>query len=266
MRARTIAALGGAVVACLCAVTPVDDARAFVVPTRSRCPPGMAFVPGGTFQVASTGNKVTLDPYCLDVFEVTVAAFEPCATSGACKEPGRHTDVGDDWRRFCNLGATGRETHPINCLDFEIADAYCKYANRRLPTAEEFEWAARNGPNGDEHPWGADAPNPKVVNACGTECVAFAKTLNLEWLYAYDEDDGWPVTSPGGAFPGGVDRYGVHDLVGNMSEWTATADGSRRVLMGGNWSTYAHQWLNSTARDPQEPTTSNSAYGFRCAL
>jgi formylglycine-generating enzyme required for sulfatase activity len=227
----------------------------------------MTLVPGGTFQVVSTGKTVTLESYCLDVFEVTVAAFQPCSANGACKEPGLYTEAGGEtWRRFCNVGAQGHEDHPVNCLDFEIADAYCKFVHKRLPTAEEFEWAARNGPAGDDHPWGPDAPNPKVLNACGSECVAFAATLGLSWLTAYPEDDGWATTSPGGAFPAGADRWGVQDLVGNMSEWTSTADGTRRVLMGGNWSTYAHQWLNASARDPQEPTTNNSAYGFRCAL
>jgi len=243
-------------------------AEAFMVPTATGCPLGMAAISGGTFVVGATSASVTLKPFCLDVHEVTIAEYGPCVDAGACAAPSEHIekDPNHQWQHFCNWGAPGRSWQPVNCVDWFRADAYCTFVHRRLPTAEEFEWAARNGDAGDEHPWGAGPVEGKVTNACGSECVQNAATLGLSWLSAYPEDDGWPETAPVGSFRAGDDRWGVHDLVGNMSEWTATEDAGRRVLMGGNWSTYGHEWLNAHARDPQAPSENNSAYGFRCAL
>jgi formylglycine-generating enzyme len=125
----------------------------------------MVAIPGGSFvtgepaddagwPMTASHGKVTLAPFSLDTTEVTVAAYAACVASERCSRASQ----GD----LCNAGQPGRESHPINCVDWDQAEAYCKATGKRLPTEEEWEWAARGGERGWKYPWGDDPPGGQL--------------------------------------------------------------------------------------------------------
>ena len=62
---------------------------------------------------------------------------------------------------FCNWGVAGRDNHPVNCIDVTRAAAYCAALGGRLPTVEEWQFAAR-GPTPRTYPWGETAPSTQL--------------------------------------------------------------------------------------------------------
>src|SRR5262249_6708533 len=122
---------------------------------------------------------------------------------------------------LCNArDPEARAMHPINCVTWENAAAYCAQAGKRLPTEAEWELSAR-GPDGRKYPWGDDPPSAVFLNACGKECSAWAKKNRVDDMAMYEADDGWVHTAPVGSFPKGASRYGLEDVVGNVWEWVA---------------------------------------------
>jgi len=131
-------------------------------------------------------HNVGLSTFCLDLYEVTVKKYKDCSDVGKCRRAP--TDV--DWpgitpadRKLYAPLCTGNDPekldHPINCVTWDLADAYCKASDRRLPTEAEWEFATR-GPDGRVYPWGDDPPTAAHLNACGSECVAWASRIT--WI------------------------------------------------------------------------------------
>ncbi len=284
-------------------VAPVELAAA--APTRTTpdapaarpsCPEGMALVPGGRFSMGSDedtpaerpAHPVTLSPYCMDLTEVTTAAFKRCSDRGDCKRASPTNDWGSisaHERRqldgFCNVrDAVARGEHPINCVDWEMATLFCAARGARLPTEAEWELAAR-GLDGRTYPWGDAEPNGHLLNACGKECVAFGAKSHIDASPMYGIDDGWVATAPVASFPLGQSSFGMHDMVGNVWEWVSDkygqyphgperdpvgADaGAERVIRGGAWNAGHPSWVRSSFRNKAAPTTRSHAIGFRCA-
>jgi formylglycine-generating enzyme required for sulfatase activity len=147
---------------------PDDDARGAVT---EKCPAGMARVPAGQYSMSDRGvsetapdlggDAVGVDAFCLDVTEVTVDAFAACVRAGRCAAAhlndqslgGYPPTYGKDAR--CNYGVEGKGNHPINCVALTDAVEFCRTQDKRLPTEEEWEWAARGGAEGRTHPWGS---------------------------------------------------------------------------------------------------------------
>jgi formylglycine-generating enzyme required for sulfatase activity len=183
------------------------------------CPPDMVAVPAGTFRMGSPAGKghddehpaqdVTLSAYCIDRREVTVKAYAVCVRAGKCAAADERATTG--WGSFCNGTRADRQDHPIDCVDWNQASAYCAWAGRRLPSEAEWEYAAR-GTDGRTYPWGDERPSPKLLNACGRECVAVVKReMDLDWSPLYDGSDGWESTAPVGSFPAGASPFGALD-------------------------------------------------------
>jgi hypothetical protein len=208
----------------------------------------MAFVHGGEFWMGSPRGggpreerprfQTRVADFCLDTYEVTAASFAQCVAQGQCEEP--HTA-----HTACNYGR--REDHPINCVDWRQADAYCKSQAARLPSELEWEYAARGGAKYYAYSWGFEPP---------------------------DERTCWKNTQscPVGSFAPGA--FGVHDLSGNVWEWTADwfgdypwpqPEGSLKVLRGGGWSRRRESSFSSTLRYSTQPGSWGSHLGFRCA-
>mgnify|MGYP001416144363 CR=1 FL=1 len=130
----------------------------------------------------------------------------------------RHEVTWGQYRRFC--AQVGRDPplpahevtdrHPVHGVSFEDARAYCEWAELRLPSEAEWEWAAR-GAAGRRYPWG-DQPDPARVSSEG-------------------DQDGFPHTSPVGALPQGATPEGIHDLAGNVAELVSDGWGERHDAM-----------------------------------
>jgi len=259
------------------------------------CPQDMVAVPAGRFQMGSpdgTGDAdehpqhpVALSAYCIDRTEVTVAAYAACAAAGVCGAPpltvNWSTYSAEDVQRYsreCNRG--DHPDHPINCIDWGLAAAYCAWRDRRLPSEAEWEYAAR-GDDGRIYPWGNAAPSANRLNSCGRECAAMAKREAILWRPIYDGDDGWEATAPVGRFPDGASRFGALDMAGNVWEWTgdwygaypsaAETDphgaptGTSRVSRGGGWSGGSAASVRAADRDWLDPEVREASLGFRCA-
>jgi formylglycine-generating enzyme required for sulfatase activity len=260
------------------------------------CPTGMIQIPGGSFFMGSDeglpfekpAHQVKLEPFCIDEFEVTVARYKACSDAGTCKRAGSTnawaTIADKDHKSFdplCNIrDPDGKAKHPINCVDWDMADKFCREQSGRLPTEAEWEFAAR-GPDGRKYPWGDDDPAAMHLNACGKECVAWGAKNGVDEKAMYDVDDGFPNTAPVGSFPKGASRYGVQDVVGNVWEWVADwygdytpgelkdpkgpASGDERVIRGGAWNGSFASWVRPTFRYKDAPSKRSYGIGFRCA-
>lgn len=245
---------------------------------------GMVNIPEGTFAMGSDSpdgsdnerpvHSVTVKAFQLDRTEVTVAAYAACFTAGACSEADAFRNQIGDHHIFCNWKhAEDRLSHPINCIDFNQAAAFCAWAGKRLPTEEEWEYAARGG-EVRTYPWGNEKPDETRLNGCGTGCpenLVAKRFPGLQPLYA--ADDGWPETAPVGSFPAGASKDGVLDMAGNVWEWTASLfalyDGSnvetRRVLRGGSWGGGDARTERTTNRFRLGPQAKAQFLGVRCA-
>jgi formylglycine-generating enzyme required for sulfatase activity len=246
---------------------------------------GMVEIPGGTFAMGSDSrdanenekpvHSATVKSFRLDKTEVTVRAYSECVRAGACSEPDAYLDERGNYRIFCNWKhPQNRLLHPINCVDFQQASAFCAWAGKRLPTEEEWEYSARAGAEGRTYPCGNDKPDQTRLNACGSECPdnLGAKRFPRQ-PPMYETGDGWPETAPVGSFPAGASKHGVLDLAGNVWEWTASEyalyDGSRtekkRVLRGGSWGGGDPRTERTTNRFRLDPESRAQFLGFRCA-
>lgn len=204
------------------------------------CPEGMIAVPGGAFVMGSSEkvadddepeHEVTLSPFCVDRTEVTVAAYRECTRKEQrgvrcpADVPATVNQCGGSpslrWSDWCNGGAKDREDHPLNCVDWRMADTYCRWAGKRLPTEAQWEYAAR-GTTGRKYAWGNEPPGPTWLNACGQECRdMFQKAGTPGWDMLYPAADVWATTSPVGAVSGDRSAFGAHDMGGNVAEWVA---------------------------------------------
>jgi formylglycine-generating enzyme required for sulfatase activity/tRNA A-37 threonylcarbamoyl transferase component Bud32 len=285
--------------------TPTTTATATPTPTPTptattsdagSCDAGMLPIPAGTLFMGSRDlgatalppHKVTLARFCLDKTEVTTSAYLACAARGGCEKapkkvswPGLTAEDAKIYSPLCNALYPDHGDHPINCVDWSMADVFCRDRHARLPTEAEWEYAAR-GSGQRSYPWGDDPPGPKLLNACGTECASwFADHGDKHHATMYAADDGYPATAPVGSFPAGASEFGVLDLAGNVWEWTADWDGpysadpavdpkgpakgSARVVRGGDFTGSKADWASPAYRWKTNPDTYNHAIGFRCA-
>ncbi len=171
--------------------------------------------------------------------------------------------AGADWRhpQGPDTSLDGLMQHPVVHVAFEDALAYADWANKRLPTADEWEIAARGGLVDQDYAWGPE------------------KTPDSRWLanvwqgpfpWVNQETDGWFWTSPVGSFP--ANGYGLVDVCGNVWEWTSTpyavpgGEQERRVIKGGSFlcaDNYCHRFRPSALMG-QTLDTATCHMGFRC--
>ena len=239
-------------------------------------------VPAGPFQMGcSAGDRacdkdegpeggvaVEVPEFFIDKTEVTVAAYRVCARAGKCTVPQKPNNPRD---HYCNYGVAGRDEHPVNCVDWHQANAYCAWRGKRLPWEPEWEKAARAGSK-TAFPNGQRISCKEAVLNDGSTTGSVAGEL---------DGCGEDRTDSAGSRPPNV--LGLHDMHGNVVEWTASwyapsataglyakgnlrgpAEGERRVARGGAWDTKAAN-ARSSFRDPRKPEQFGGSLGFRCA-
>jgi formylglycine-generating enzyme required for sulfatase activity len=207
------------------------------------CPAGMVSLAGGSFP---SGPATVVQPFCMDANEVTVEAYAACARSGRCTPAGATVNVSflskEDAERFsasCNGNRSDRRHHPVNCVDWKQASTYCKVQGKRLPTEQEWEWAARGGAAASPYPWGFVEPKDQLC-----------------WS-GVDPRDG---TCEVGTHPAGDTPQGIHDLAGNVWEWTAdTNEDGDPIVKGSGFNA-------GRAADARVSRRSDGPPGFRAHI
>jgi len=218
--------------------------------------------------------------FALDAREVTAAHYRLCVASGECTTTPK--------AELCTEHLEGAGEHPINCVTFAQAEAYCAWVDKRLPTEVEWEHAAGGlGKHKRLFPWGKELPDRRRANVCGSECTYGARAESAipggtvcngasgcrSAVFGFD--DGSAATAPVGSYRHGDSPEGVSDLAGNVWEWTQSgpctypdhdcAPGGERVIRGGG---FTHRFILTpevTTRQKLSESAVNPGVGFRCA-
>jgi formylglycine-generating enzyme required for sulfatase activity len=228
----------------------------------------MLFIPSGEFVMGSEAQdagpterpltKVTLSKFYISRYLVTNAEYEQFDHS------------------HCRKRAPGAgDRHPVVHVSSLDAIKYCQSLSTRerkkyrLPTEAEWEYAAR-GADGRKYPWGNHDRRGDLANFADRNTVFAWSDREI--------DDGYPESSPVGAFPFGASPFGVEDMAGNVWEWCldffepyrgvakvnprGPTAGAKRVLRGGSWKSRFNS-LRATARNSNVPNYSCNDLGFR---
>ena len=178
--------------------------------------------------------------------EVTVGQYQACVKAGACSKDTFRGGTKAGQLQHCNGGRPGRRQHPMNCVSWHGADAFCRWAGGRLPTGDEWYAEASNGGT-RAYPWGdAEATCALAVMDGGERC---------------GKDRTRPVCSR----PSGNSVSGMCDMSGNVWEWTSDSEGTARVLRGGSVDSSHQGNLCTTGRAGKYPGDIDPVNGFRCA-
>ena len=232
----------------------VENAAATPAPT-----PGpaviedMVYVPGGALLLnANSDGKcptvpVTIKPFYLDKTEVTNGEYQLYLAANSAAPP-------PSWKG--GLFPPGAEKLPVTDVSWEEAENYARWAQKRLPTEAEWEFAAR-GANDAPYPWGN------------------------EWRADYANVAGKQLL-PVGSFAQAGGQFGAFDLIGNAAEWTASdfnacakaeesvkSDAGNKVVRGGSFESTAKDATASARQSfpaKRQGNMSFKAVGFRCAL
>ncbi len=240
---------------------PVSETETAVEETPKVVPGEMVLIPAGEFilgtsdakldekRLAYPEQKVDLPAYWIDKYEVTNTQFLDFSISTGYLSEG--AAEGKDWRTFFT---PEKAKFPVVYVTWNDAKAFCEAQGKRLPTEIEWEKAAR-GVEGFRYPWGNNWESGRSNN--------------------YEAGFRAPVAV--GQYEGDVSPFGVHDMLGNVQEWTdnwlkAYKGNTRgnenfgeryRVVRGASSRIYGsryHIW----ARSAYLPKSLYD-FGFRCA-
>ena len=219
----------------------------------------MILIPAGEFIMGSTEGEghndeqpqitVVLDAFYIDRCEVTNAQYKLFMDATGHKAP-----------MYWDDGKYNHPKQPVVGVTWYDANAYAKWAGKRIPTEAEWEKAAR-GTDGREYPWGNKWDSLKCNSNIGS--------------------DGYQHTTPAASFPDGSSPYGVMNMAANVWEWCADWYGSdysrsprqnpkghdsggERVLRGGSWCTTDHSYLRCANRNWFSPDFAFDDAGIRC--
>lgn len=268
-----------------------------VNPKLTAIPPGMVYIQGGVVQIGSDEGMeqerpsfwAKVHPFLMDVHPVTVGEFRKFINATHFKTEaekfgnGGVIDESTDQQWILKDGAnwhhpigpdfpSAPDNHPVTQVSWNDANAYAKWAGKRLPCEIEWEHAARNARNSrDIYPWGNDIQTQGKYNANIWQGKFPVKNYN---------EDGFLYTSPVGIF--GKTPLGLTDMSGNVWEWQSNLKfnyealfrstakegdlSNERAERGGSFlcePTWCHGYRVS-GRSSSTPETSLFHVGFRC--
>ena len=241
-------------------------------PGSAGTPAGMILIPAGKFLMGTDSEfknekprrDVFLDAFYIDRNEVTNAEYKNFVDATGRQTPRMDAFWAEpiNWRN--GTYPRGRGDHPVVLVSWHDADAYARWARKRLPTEAEWEKAAR-GTDGRKWPWGNDWDRKK----CNTAESFFRST------------------QPASSFPEDKSPYGSLNMAGNVTEWTndwysgnyyskghnenprgpsKKEAGETRVARGGAWDSNIASYARTGYRYYFPPNTKNASLGFRCAM
>lgn len=262
--------------------TPVPTETQTITPTPTITrtplspPPDMVVVPAGAFQmgcdpdhIAGFGcqpdqvplHRVYLDTYWIDKTEVSNAQYARCVEARGCTPPRDNSSE----TRPSYYGDPQYADYPVIWVNWEQAAAYCRWANRRLPSEAEWEKAARGAADTRVYPWGDQPANLSFANFRASAGAAAAQDV----MRVAD-------------LSGGASPYGLLNMAGNVWEWvndsyaagyyrespesnpTGPASGDLKVIRGGAWYDLADK-LTVAYRNTSPSQDAYHGFGFRCA-
>ncbi|MDH5253270.1 MAG: formylglycine-generating enzyme family protein [Nitrospira sp.] len=240
----------------------------------------MVLIPAGPFLMGSDKKvdrnaylaelpqrKIYLDAYEIDKFEVTTVQFLKFVLA-------KDLPPLIDWQYD---GGNFQETmvnHPVMHVSWDDADAYCRWAGKRLPTEAEWEKAAR-GDDGRIYPWGNQMAGLSRSNY-GRTGLSGPVRDRPERLLLYP-----PIISVD-KYDNAVSPYGIFQMSGNVAEWVADwydpkyyasapdrnpkgpENGTQRSFRGGGWIDSTPS-VRAAQRNGTDPSTKMNWMGFRCA-
>lgn len=222
----------------------------------------MVQIPEGPFTMGSQDgdpdeapeHQVFLKAYYIDKKEVTQEEYERFWKMTKRRKPVVEVFEDDQTKIL-------KPALPAMGITWNDADAYCKWAGKRLPTEAEWEKAGR-GEGKRKYAWGEDVGLGRA-NIDGSE-------------------DGYQYLAPPGSFESGRSPYGVYDMIGNVAEWVADpygeqyyqkssyrdpkgpVEGEHKVIRGGSWRETA-QNARLSKRFQAKYWRTDITIGFRCA-
>ncbi|RQW03777.1 formylglycine-generating enzyme family protein, partial [candidate division KSB1 bacterium] len=214
-------------------------------------PDGYVLIPKGKLTLGETGKKVEIkESFYMSKYPVTNAQYKLFMEEDGYRNDAWWSKEGKVWRekenisepRYWRQGRWNGANFPVVGVSWYEAAAFCAWADGRLPTEAEWEWAAGRGER--TYPWGDTAPTKERANY---------------W------ESGLRRTTPVGIFPDGATPDGLLDMAGNVLEWCEDWYDERksvRVLRGGSWYVVVVRLLCSD-RDWYVPYVRDYGIGFR---
>ncbi|HLZ36104.1 MAG TPA: formylglycine-generating enzyme family protein [Nitrospira sp.] len=261
----------------------------------------MVVIPAGEFLMGSPAGtdglpdeqpqrSIYLGSFSIDRYEVTNEAYLAFVSAMKHRIPENNNPTATLWGPQGPMPGIGR--HPVVNVSWTDADAYCRWAGKRLPTEAEWEKAAR-GTDGRRYPWGNDWDLHLANSASywAGRTIHFDSGADWEAFWVKGEGaqiakekglNGEVLTMPVGSFATAASPYGLHDMAGNAAEWVedwydpnfyrtapltnpqGPSRGAIKAMRGGSWLKPAIS-LRTSDRDWGTMDSRPSGTGFRCA-
>ena len=231
-------------------------------------PEGMVYVPEGEAWIGDDEGdpnegprrRVAVHAFFIDRTEVTNEAYAVFVEETGRTSPGTGVDWATRWAWQGGKPRSGTEGDPVFLVTWDDADAFCQWADKRLPTELEWERAAR-GDDGRRWSWGDSWESPEARG---------------NWFDG-GEADGHTHVARADAYTAGASPFGALNMTGNVWEWVAEpyverpwepdpqAHEAYRVVRGGSWYTNNWYWMRASFRYFLPGDEVSTIYGFRCA-